>query len=341
VLPVPEQMPIADRQDRGTDIGPPEPSKYEVIITERVPVPTTDAESEPVAEVFEPAPPPKPQVVAEEALSPAGEKPAEPAEDVAVVVPAAVLGIAETTPLYEPTPLVIPEVVFSEVPTDAAEADSLEPTDDVAEDAVAIVESLDETVEGTPDIVAETLPVVFQEFIDTLSVVVHEHETPVGEANEPLTVESSPAVVITVAERLRQLDEPEQTAVEPLLRDITAMVRTVQVLQVQEEIPAEAEAAAYEQLAQLVQQLCVELDVVYEPEDVQAFVRVLLQPVPTDIVIETEAVPAVDLEHDGTREAKWRQLMHTDGLGQLPHRLGRIVGAFVLRSSVIKISQAA
>jgi len=116
--------------------------------------------------------------------------------------------------------------------------------------------------------------------------------------------ESVPAITLVVAERLEELNEPDQKAAVALM--LQDMVETARLTAAPETTAVQPDAT--EQLEEKVTALFEQLGVDYEPEDIDQFIKILprLNPRHAAAAELQEETAEVDLEHDGTREAKWR-----------------------------------
>jgi hypothetical protein len=156
-----------------------------------------------------------------------------------------------------------------------------------------------------------------------------------GESKETeLQVENTPAVILAVAERLNELDTDQKVAVALTLQDIVEAARSAELLQETESQPREqlevTEAAA-ERLKEQVAVLFEQLGVDYEPEDIEQFIKILpaLNKQVTAPELQEKAAEA-DLEHDGTREAKWRLSRLTGNLSDARSAAGQLLGQLAL-----------
>ncbi len=155
----------------------------------------------------------------------------------------------------------------------------------------------------------------------------HEDES----ANNDGAKESQPlpVIVVKIAERLAELETEEKKVVAPVLANIVEVIHTAEL---NETHAAESAAVAelHLELSIRVAELCERLGIEYEKEDVEQFVAVILRP-DFKPPKKPEALPAADLEHDGTREAKIHLRSTAAGLiADVEQRLQRLLGSLVL-----------
>jgi len=144
-------------------------------------------------------------------------------------------------------------------------------------------------------------------------------------------LEPVPAITVVVAERLDGYTADEKAEVAPTLQAIMTTVQVVQALETglatEPEVIQTVTAQLEEQIVVLFEQLGIE----YEAEDVEQFMRVLLQPdfqPPQTEVTESEEV---DLEQDGTHEAKQHFVQAvSDGIADAEHDAERLLGRLTL-----------
>lgn len=114
---------------------------------------------------------------------------------------------------------------------------------------------------------------------------------------------SVPAVVVVVAERLDALPAAEKETVAPTLQGIVGATEVVTALVI-ETAELEVIEAATAELEEYITVLFEQLGITYEMEDIEQFMQMLLRPDFQPPQPETLDVIEVDLEHDGTHEAR-------------------------------------
>jgi len=132
-----------------------------------------------------------------------------------------------------------------------------------------------------------------------------------------------PAIAAIAAERLAELGAEERESAAPLLKEI------VEVVQIVTGARPETIQTAQTELEELVTVLFEQLGIAHESEDVDLFVALLLssdfQPP------QAEEITDVDLEYDGTREAKLHIAQFvSDGLSDVEEAAELLLGKIVL-----------
>jgi hypothetical protein len=145
----------------------------------------------------------------------------------------------------------------------------------------------------------------------------------------PQEVELPPAIAVTVTERLAELAVEEKEAVAPVMKEIIEAVQVFEVLMIAEAEPEVIETM-HTELEELVINLFEQLGTVYEPEDVERFVAVLLRPDFQPLPSEKAATIDVDLEHLGTHEARLHFTQLVSGLADVEEIAKRLLGKLVL-----------
>lgn len=150
-----------------------------------------------------------------------------------------------------------------------------------------------------------------------------------SETSERSEIEALPEIVITVAERLVELDSEDKQATALLLSDIVTQLDVMTMLVGNETEPEVIETVRAE-LDELVAALFEQLTIEYTAEDIAGFVVVLLssdfQP-PPPAASDTDNV---DLEHDGTREAKLHFWQLAGGLTDIEDKVQQLLGKLIL-----------
>jgi hypothetical protein len=143
-----------------------------------------------------------------------------------------------------------------------------------------------------------------------------------------------PAVAITVTQRLREITAEEKETAVPLVKNIAEAIQTISLLEAEEATPAEAVEKVRTELKELVVDLFEELAIDYKPEEIERFIAVLLRPDLQAVQPYAAEPKEVDLEHNGTHEAKthW-PFAATSVLAAVEHDLRRILGSFALLSA--------
>lgn len=159
-----------------------------------------------------------------------------------------------------------------------------------------------------------------------------EHE-PAG-ADEAQEVEAVPDIAVTVSERLAELGPEDKEVAAAIVADIVQTVHSVEVLDTEEIAELETTKAVQVALEQRVDALFEKLGIEYQSDDVERFAAVLLRPdfqLPQPETVSEQI--AVDLERDGTHEAKTHFVSTTAGLvADVENSLKRFLGTLVLFS---------
>lgn len=209
-----------------------------------------------------------------------------------------------------------------------------------------------ETIEQEPATEQASLG-LFDTFAEELRGLITAEVSPAGDLNEQpglaaaeqsankseasnLQLESMPAIALAVAEQLEGLEPDQKAVVELTLQKIVEASHPVTILEAGAVRP-EAEQVAVEQLKEQVAVLFEQLDLAYGPDDVDQFVKIVsrlnLQPAAPAPAPEPELPEetATDLEHDGTREAKWRLSRLAGGLFSTEYAAEQLLGKLALR----------
>jgi len=263
-----------------------------------------------------------------------------------------------------------PEYPAFDIPGDVAK---VLPAEEFASLSVAVEPGLEngETMELTTDLPATSKPELlatpeqqtvgnalekeplelYDDFTEALwSLVVPSAETTVSfdeaiSTDEPVVLidaiqglQPSPAVTAIVAERLTELDTEEKEVVVPILREIASAVEAFR------EAGPEVIETGQEKLEELVTAFFEQLGIEYDSEGVEWFMATLLSP---DFQLpQNEEVAAVDLEHEGTREAKLHFVQFVSdgvsGVGEAAERvLGKVVVFYAAHRSLPEYALAA
>ncbi len=147
--------------------------------------------------------------------------------------------------------------------------------------------------------------------------------------SEESEIEALPAIAVTVARCLVELDGEDKQATALVLSNIVTKLDVMTALVGDDEVEPEVIETVQAELDELVAVLFEQLSIEYTVEDIAGFVAVLLssdfQPPPP----AASDTGQVDLEHDGTREAKLHFWQFTGGLtdieGKIQHLLGQLI----------------
>lgn len=253
--------------------------------------------------------------------------------------------------LYGEDELVLSDILSAEFSNTQDEIDLLP----VLENAIATAE-VPETITWS-DVLEEEPEVIYANFVEALRTVTNrdkgehipfiEEETAAGvadivdalfaeadtgdEGTEPMS-----AITVTVIERLSKLPTEEKEAAVPLVKGIVTVIQNVREMVVDTANPEDI-AIAQAELEELGVTLFDQLKIEYEPEDIERFVAVLLRlefqlPQP-----EAMEPTTVDLEHDGTHEAKIHFVSTTAGIvAGAEDGLERLFGTFALFSATAR-----
>ncbi len=137
-----------------------------------------------------------------------------------------------------------------------------------------------------------------------------------------------PAIVVTVAEQLAQLEHEEKATIAPFLQDMLSLSLTIQQLKTQ---GAEKQSidAQEKRLAEVVTTFFEAAGTHCEDKDVQIFIDAILQP-EFQPAQPTNDATDIDLEYTGTREAKYHFPKLTIDLVALEDKLRQALGTVAL-----------
>lgn len=200
-----------------------------------------------------------------------------------------------------------------------------------------------EPVSWTDELDKEPLQ-IYENFTEALQLLIH-GELPVLEIEDELTTiddaelvvvdetqvaEIVPVITITVAERLGELADEDKEITSTIIADIVQTVHSIRVFSAEETIEPEAANTAQAELEELVITLFERLGIEYESEDIEQFIAILLRPdfQPTQPEV-TERI-AIDLEHDGTHEAKHHSPQIFSGMADDKNRTQDFLGKLIL-----------
>jgi hypothetical protein len=214
-----------------------------------------------------------------------------------------------------------------------------------------------EDVEPVPPTAVDIMPEkldreslqVYEDFRDALALVIApsseqlmsetEANTVTGE-NEPRDIDEAqeaeplPVIAVTVSARLNELAAGDRETIVPVLADIAGTIRVIEALKSED---AELEVVEIVQmgLEDLVVTLFEQLGIKYEIGDAEQFVAVLLRPTFQPLEPEIKEFTILDLEHDGTHEAKFYSASAAAGFfTEVEHGLERLLGTFALLSAI-------
>lgn len=152
-------------------------------------------------------------------------------------------------------------------------------------------------------------------------------ETEINSQEAGEAIDSQPSIAETVAERLTELTPEDKEVVLPVLRDIVSTIQEIRLLEVEEADP-ETVSAAEAQFEELVTTLFEVIGIDYNEHDVKQFIILILQP---DFQPpQSEVKKEIDLEHTGTREAKWHFPQLTNSVSTVQQQLQQVLGMFAL-----------
>jgi hypothetical protein len=236
----------------------------------------------------------------------------------------------------------------------AFENDTEDPPTDIAELTLPVVISRDiSAVEQTTwnDVVGEEPSEFCDDFTHALQALILESELAQNsEVNNPTEITKvsfggnrradegkpkselvlpMPAFGSIVTERLAELKDEEKRTVAPALKEIMGTVLAIELL-----VTEEAELAVVEEaMAQLEEEVALlfdELGIAYAAEELEQFIRLLLSPGFRPLQ-QTSAEAVIDLENEGTHEAKWQLAqLFTNNLNEVEYETGRLLGKLAL-----------
>lgn len=137
----------------------------------------------------------------------------------------------------------------------------------------------------------------------------------------------APSIAVAVIERLSALETEQQAELAPVFESIIEEIQAVNALVTAEAGPETIETAQV-QLEELVEQLLERLDIAYEPEDVECFTSFLLRP--DFLPVASPQRDLVDLEHEGTHEAKLHFTRLMSSLSDAEDAAARLLGKLVV-----------
>jgi hypothetical protein len=208
--------------------------------------------------------------------------------------------------------------------------------DDEHEDAEAELEWLADEGGKEPAEIYEDLTYALESIVasPTKEIVTEIARAPTdAEVTEaPVTVNEEAAplsdIVVTVAEKLGELGTELKEAVAPVLKDAIETIQTIKLLEA-EEADAETIVAAKEKLEVLVAEVFEQIGIAYETEDIEQFIAVLMKPV-LRLARSQHIEAVVDLEHDGTHEAKRHFAQVVSNLADVEDKMEQLLGRLVL-----------
>ena len=154
-------------------------------------------------------------------------------------------------------------------------------------------------------------------------------ENDLVKTNETQKVEALPDIAVVVSERFCELEIEDKETVEPILADIVETMHVIEVLK-SDEAETEAIETVQMELEELVITLFEHLGIEYEVEDVTRFVATLLRPEFLQPQLEVVEPIAVDLEHDGTHEAKYHFSQAVGSLADAEDQTQNLLGKLIL-----------
>ncbi len=285
------------------------------------------------------------EAVRSEYLQPA-DQPALPTEPIVSHTAEAAIAQADMPPVVMDIAQTAKVAMVSPSPDAIVSFSPVEP------DSEAIDEAIDQ--DSWDDVLELDAPEIYESFTEALQsllneVVVISEDTDESPAATVLTAgddnqvelrpeqESEPMadVVLTIAERLDNASSDIKDAATPVLKEIIATRQEIEVLE-PESVEPERIEELLDQLKQQVTLLLEQLGIDYEAEDIEQFIAVLTRPDFQPPAASVE-VDTVDLEHEGTREAKIHitQVLN-DGLSTLENEVQRILGRLVLIHSAAR-----
>lgn len=143
---------------------------------------------------------------------------------------------------------------------------------------------------------------------------------------------SVPPIVAAVAERLTGLEANQKEVVAPIL---VGIIHTAQKIKLPES-QGDADSAAFAVVESELEALCRSLfeaigdDIDYDEQSIGQFIYVLLHPDFQPPQHESAEFGEVDLEHEGTREAKLQSPLLASSKGAVDDRLHQMLGMLVL-----------
>jgi hypothetical protein len=161
---------------------------------------------------------------------------------------------------------------------------------------------------------------LFSENVEDIEAVLADGET--FEQQDP------PSIIITVAERLAELEPDKKELVTSILKDIVEAIHGVHVLEASE-ANEETVTAAKAQLEELCITLFEAAGIDYNEQAVKVFAQAMLHPEFRLSQPDDKKVELLDLEHVGTREAK-RFSRWLSALSDTRIRLEHVLGEFAL-----------
>lgn len=210
-----------------------------------------------------------------------------------------------------------------------SEVEQIEPvswSDELDKEPLELCEDFTKALQALVTISAEQLSVTTELTIDATEPSIDDKPE-----NQPM-----PAIAVAVAERLDELETDEKEVVSPVPTDIVKTIHLMDMLEAKEAASVVVGTMQAE-LEELVITFFEQLGIEYEPEDIEHFITVLLrsdfQPPQPEV---TELVP-VDLEHDGTHEAKIHFTSTTASLiADVEHNLEQLLGTLVLFNTPVR-----
>ena len=265
-------------------------------------------------------------------------------QEVEVIIAREIPPAPKLKPELKPTLVVEPtklEAITAEPSLDLAQAD-LPPEATIETDFIATTTEEVEFVESSPQLelpsneVAEIISLDIDDLImpdETMPLTQSELEQPLATATQEVESPISEAAQ-TLATIITELEPVKQTEVRELLTKLETLVFLSEEEPEAQELNLANALDNLEEAEQLeiVEALIKLLDLDEEEIEPRRFLKLLIQVLP-----ELELMlNSVDLEHDGTKEAKRKHFMSRgDDPGWATLRIGQIIGMLVLLRSFV------
>jgi hypothetical protein len=138
-------------------------------------------------------------------------------------------------------------------------------------------------------------------------------------------------IELIVADRIADLNEMQKLAIEPSLRKIVNATQELLELQTLEVVDQKEIEYSKAELQETIQEMFDLLGINYETEEVEKFVEILIKN--TQTAKNRVTIDAVDLEHQGTHEAKTKFVQLPKGFSEIEQLIKKMLGKLALSYS--------
>lgn len=218
----------------------------------------------------------------------------------------------------QPQPELVNEAANSDFTKIEAEVETADTITPIRTEQELVLDNFTQTLE----IIMESAIVAPEEKVNQVS---NSNKDSINEYTKE-TVESIPPIVRLIAEKIGAIEVSERKDIAPVVAEITNLAISLQSIDQQEtENSPELEARLELLCIKLFEQLEIDLD--------EKNIRLFLQFINEEFVAYQTKYFLVDLEHDGTREAKFKLPALSHFVADEKHQLKQILGRLTLTYS--------